>query len=485
MITSMNCATGTLAPYQPSAERPWNTQRAMHLFRRLSFGASPQRIAEALTLDPVTLVNQLLNEAMAQPVTEAPAWADLNVEDYDEDVFVEQSGEQYTELITGWTGEMLQRGVREKMTLFWSNHFVTKFEAYLCGSYLYRYHTLLQANAFGNFKDFTKSVGRSSAMLVFLNGIQNTRFEPNENYARELYELFTLGADNGYTQQDITETARALTGFQNVQTYCDPIDFTLFTHDNGVKTIFGQTGNWGFDDVHDILFEQRGDQIANFICSKIYRYFVNPDVDETIVAQLAQTFRSNDWEIAPVLRQLFRSEHFFDEANIGVRIKDPIEWFLNFVNETDAEVAPMMVQNLTYFTYLLGQQLHSPPDVSGWEGNRAWVNGSNLTGRWQGLDFLIFSFFTNQAERLRDLAKQIAGAENNDPEEITRMIVDHWLPKGFQTEEEYERATVVFKGEVPQNYFDSGEWNLEWSTVPQQVAVLLYRMVRTPEFQLG
>jgi len=166
-------------------------------------------------------------------------------------------------------------------------------------------------------------MGKTPAMLLYLNGAESTAENPNENYARELFELFTLGEDNGYTQQDIEEAARAFTGW-GVELSANSV-FDFQNWDFGEKTVFGQTGVWNFTDVHNILFEQRGNQIAQHVCNEIYRYFVSEKGNDDVVQEMAQVFLDNNFEIAPMFRQLFSSEHFFDEEIIGTRIKSPWE----------------------------------------------------------------------------------------------------------------------------------------------------------------
>ena len=167
----------------------------------------------------------------------------------------------------------------------------------------------------------------------FLNNIQNTRFQPNENYARELLELFTLGVDNGYTQVDITNVARAISGWNGIDqtNLCGDVTFIQPFWDPGQKTIFGKTGNWGYDDVINLLFTERAVQISEYICRKLYVDFVNPDVNEDMVKLLAKVFRDNNFEIAPVMKALLQSEHFFDDANVGTIIPGHIAYFLTFL----------------------------------------------------------------------------------------------------------------------------------------------------------
>lgn len=482
-----NCATGTLNPYVPSAGQPWDRRRALHMLRRMGFGASPQQVDAVLGQSPTTLVDALITQAVNLPLPSAPYWANWDINNYTD--FAQQSQDQLVSWVVGWIKDMLNNNFREKMTLFWSNHLVTKYEAYACPSQLYAYHKLLQQHALGNFKTLVREIGLTPAMLVFLNGVQNTSINPNENYARELYELFTLGQDNGYTQTDIQQTARALTGWNGYITYCSTISFISILHDNGNKTIFGQTGNWGYDDVINILFQQRGDQIASHICRKLYRFFIHPDeVNEDIVAGLAATFKANNWELAPVLRQLFKSEHFFDDYVIGTQVKSPTEMMVSFIRDGNFTTGYLpndeAMLSVTYLIYTVGQELFNPPDVSGWPGNRSWINGSTLTGRWQAMDYHIYYLYQAQGTQLVDLAKTLSN-NSIDPEFITRTIVDHFLPNGLGTDEEYMRATGVFKWEVPQNYYDTGGWSLDWDIAYIQVALLLRHISRLPDFQLS
>jgi uncharacterized protein (DUF1800 family) len=480
MIT-LNCATGSIAPYVPSPEQPWNKERAMHLFRRMGFGAPPDQIQNALEQNPSDVVDAILDAALALPPSPAPLWANWTVQDYTN--FPQEREQQLFEWMTGWMQSMLENGFREKLALFWHNHFVTQFTEYQCPSYMYQYLTLLQENSLGNFKTFVHAVGTTPAMLVFLNGVQNTSISPNENYARELYELFTLGQDNGYTQDDIEETARALTGWVGYAVGCGPIGFVSVLHDADEKTIFGQTGNWGYDEVHDLLFEQRADLIATFICSKIYRHFVHPEVDEGIVEEMAATFKENNFELAPVFRQIFKSEHFFDPYVIGTEVKSPVEHFLTFIKDGGFQYNSEVLEIMVYYSYLLGQTLFNPIDVAGWQGNRTWIDTNTLTGRWQSLGFYIYFIYENYPELLVDLARTLTG-DSNDPDFIAQEVVNHFTPNGLNSPEAYDRATDVFKWEVPENYFDTGAWNLNWPTASIQVAVLLEHISKLPEFQL-
>lgn len=477
----INCNTGSIAPYMPDAQRPWNKRRVQHLYRRMGFGADNATITAGLAQSPGALVDAIVNNALALPLSPQPVWAFWTVANYQNQ---EQAIAQIFDWRRLWLRDMLANGFRGKLTLFWHNHFVTRLESYGCPSYLYQYHKVLEQNALGDFREFVRAMGLTPAMLVFLNGVQNTRFQPNENYARELYELFTLGADNGYTQQDIVQTARALTGYNGLGEYCGAISFVPAFFDPGNKTIFGQTGNWGYNDVINNLFQQRAAQIANYICRKIYRYFVSPDADETIVAQMASTFLANNFQLAPVLRQLFKSEHFFDENIMGTEVKGPLEMLLTFVKETSyPDPTDTDLDGMLYLAAELGQDLTNPTDVAGWPGNRSWINSNTLTGRWQAARFVIYSLYVNYPQVLVNFAKAISNNSSNAAL-VSRLIVDHFVPKDLQFETDYERSLEVFKAEIPDNYFQDGQWNLEWPTAAAQVGLLMDHIIRKPDFQL-
>jgi len=484
MISPANCATGTLAPFEPSDATPWSEARVLHLYRRLGFGATPDEVATGLAESPAALVSRLLDSARHMPPSSPPEWAFWTLPEYED--FGVQQREQFIEWTLRWVQDMAAGGIREKLALFWHNHFVTRFQVYLCPSHLYQYHVLLQAHALGNFRTFVYEMGRTPAMLVFLNGVQNTRQDPNENYARELYELFTLGRDNGYTQADVTETARALTGWVGLETFCGAVNFVEIAHDSGPKTVFGRTGNWGYDEVHTLLFEERGELIARYICGKLYRHFVHPEADEAIVAGLAATLLAHDFELAPVFLQLFQSEHFFAEAVISAIVQSPLDRMLSFIREGGFPQNEQLLEAVTFQAYQQGHTLFDPVDVAGWPGNRSWITNNTLSSRWQTLRYYLYYVFENHPAYLIDLARRLAGAEADDPAKVTRAIVDYFLPRGLQRIEDYRRATDVFKYEIPQNYFDEGLWNLYWEdTVPAQTALLLDHIIRLPEFQLG
>lgn len=484
MPTATTCNTSSLSIYIPSAGMPWDSKRANHVYRRLGYGESLPRINLALADTPENLIDSLISQAVALPPTAAPSWADTTYNDYIAqglDFDEETQNNQYEWKIQA-LDDLLTDGLRGRLTLFWHNHFVTELNKYYCSNYLYKYYNLLQTYALGNFKEFVRAIGKNEAMLIYLNGFENTATDPNENYARELYELFTLGVDNGYTQSDIVQTSKALTGYNHRNGFCDDLFFDNSTFNTDDKTIFGRTGNWGYDDVIDILFEEKAPLIANFICTKLYTYFVSPTINQTIIDDLASTFVI-DFNIAEVLKRLLKSEHFFDDEAIGTIIKSPYDLTHDYIKTTNFTINQEDKGSIFYYNVVAGQDLFNPVDVAGWQGDKDWINSSTLGGRWTGMQNFIWYTWNNYKEELRDFALETSSSIN-DPAIITKSIIDRFVSKELHTITDYHIATDIFKAEIPQNYYDDGTWNLNWDQAPYQVVLLLLHLTKIPEFQL-
>ncbi|MBL7805855.1 MAG: DUF1800 domain-containing protein [Saprospiraceae bacterium] len=474
-----------LQPYVPSAEKPWTARRVAHLYRRLGFGASLAQIQQGLQMSPSELVDQLLDNVADLGTPDPPYWAGYTSDDYDADpdsVFTHRR-----EMRNRWLSEMLEEGIRAKMALFWHNHFATELIDYQCNAYMWDYYSLLHEHAFGNFKVFVREMGKNAAMLDYLNGNLNVAGSPNENYARELMELFTMGEGNGYTQSDIVEMARALTGWQAKAYLCTPAYYDATRHDNGVKTIFGQSGNFNFTSAHNLIFTARAQQVAHFIPSKIYKNFVYQYPDPQVIDGLAQTFQNNNWELLPMLKQLFKSEHFFDDQFISARVKNPIESMIPLLKAGGVSAADMDTNwwnAIGYWSFLLGQEIFNPPNVSGWAGYRAWINESTMTARWKFNSSVAYYMTVKEPlrENLRNLAITLSN-DSNDPQVIVAALVEHFL--GQTLEPVHLNAAVsYFKSGIPENYFLDGSWNLYWDEAPYQVVNMLYYLVKLPEYQL-
>jgi uncharacterized protein (DUF1800 family) len=272
-----------------------------------------------------------------------------------------------------WLKEMVNSGaqLREKMAFFWHGHFACRnlnvfYQQGLLG--VIRYHAL------GNFGTLLKEVSRTAAMLNFLNNQQNRKGHPNENFAREVMELFTLGRGN-YTEHDIKEAARAFTGWTSNAR--GEFIFRKNQHDYGTKTVLGNTGDYDGNDVLDILLEQK--QTALYITQKIYKFFVNDKVDAQKVSWLADRFYNSNYDISKLMEDIFTSEWFYDDKNVGAKIKSPVELIAGI-----RRMLPMTLENeesLIVLQRILGQMLFYPPNVAGWAGGKSWIDSSTLMMR--------------------------------------------------------------------------------------------------------
>lgn len=476
-----------LVPYQPSAAIPWTAERVAHVYRRLGFGATFEQIQQGLALSPDALIDLLLDDVAIAGPPNPPYWGGWTLNDYENANDPNLVFEHRNELRRRWLQEMLEEGIRPKMALFWHNHFVTELDVYGCNAYLWTYFSQIHDFAFGNFRTFAREMGKTGAMLVYLNGNENFASEPNENYARELMELFTMGESNGYTQTDIVEMARALTGWRASGYYCEPPYFDANQHDNTPKTIFGQTANYTYTTAHNLIFTERAEQVAHFIAGKIYRYFVYQHTNNEVVSAMAQTLRDNNWEMLPMLKQLFKSEHFYTQGLLSAQLKAPLELLLQTWKSAGIDrtmVPDNWWDRVAYWSYQLGQDMFDPPNVAGWKGYHTWINESTLAGRWDicASSVGFFSGEEPQREKLRNLAINLTN-NSNDPAIITAALVSHFT--GQQLDPVYLQAAIInFKAGVPENYYDDGSWNLSWNEAPYQIINLLLYLVRMPEFQL-
>ncbi len=281
-----------------------------------------------------------------------------------------QSNVDIRQMTLAWMDEMVgsEAQLREKMALFWHGHFACRVNNSLYQQGLLH---IIRQNALGHFGDLLRAVSKSASMLSFLNNQQNRKRKPNENFAREVMELFTMGRGH-YTEKDIKEAARAFTGwgFERNGTFV----FRDKAHDEDSKTILGAGGTFNGDDVLDIILKQK--QTAIFLTQKIYRYFVNEQLNGEHIDWLAARLYQNDYDIGQLMHDIFTSDWFYEEQNIGARIKSPVEYIVGL-----RRILPMKIRNeevQILLQRLLGQWLFNPPNVAGWPGGTAWIDSSSL-----------------------------------------------------------------------------------------------------------
>lgn len=272
-----------------------------------------------------------------------------------------------------WFEQMVNSSntLQEKMALFWHGHFACRSSNPFFDQ---QYVEIIRKNALGNFGTLLKEISKSPSMLQFLNNQQNKKEHPNENFAREVMELFTIGRGN-YTEHDIKEAARAFTGFAFDKSA--QFIFRKKQHDDGVKLIFGKTGNFDGDDVLEMLLEKK--ECAHFIATKVYRFFVNDVVNENNVQQLSDVFYNSGYDIQKLLHAIFSSNWFYNIENRGCKIKSPIELLVGYTRIIPFQFTDN--KSNVFIQKSLGQELLNPPNVAGWPGGKNWIDSSLLLFR--------------------------------------------------------------------------------------------------------
>ena len=271
--------------------------------------------------------------------------------------------------------------LREKMALFWHGHFAVRAQG-RNARVMQQYGNIIRQHALGTFGDLLMAVSKTPAMLQFLNNQQNRKNAPNENFAREVMELFTLGRDN-YKENDIKEAARAFTGWQFTPE--GEFAFRERVHDEGPKTIFGKKGAFRGEDVIKLLLEKP--ETARFVVDKIYRFFVNETPDTNRIARLADQFYKNNYQISDLMESIFAADWFYDNANRGTHVKSPVELLVGMRHALGVTFDQPQPQVFVQRT--LGQVLFYPPNVAGWPGGRNWIDSSSLLFRMKLPDYVL------------------------------------------------------------------------------------------------
>ena len=480
--------TAGLDPFVPTPDAPWDRRRAAHLLRRTGFGADRAAITALLAQSPLAAVDALVDAALAAPPLPLPPWVDAYIPDYENpepgeiEAYDQANVGRLYETQRAVFGEMLAlraagTALRERLALVWHNHFVTGLETYFHAPWLERYWRLLRSHAFGDFRAFVADIGRTPAMLIYLNGIENRAGEPNENYARELLELFTMGIRNpagapNYTQTDVAELARTLTGWTFDVYGTQEALFVPPWHDSDDKTIFGQTGPWGYDDVNAVLFEARGAEIAHHVCRKLYRAFVYAVPDEAVVAAMAAQFRAGGYQIAPVVRTLLRSAHFFDAAALGAQLKSPLDAFVGFHREAGLAASDDLFDTLGYLADSTGQILFQPPNVAGWPGHRQWIDTGTLAFRWLYAQWLVY-------DHLDEICAVVRAMPDSDSAALLAgHLAAFFVTVPLSAAQHAAAVDVLLDGLPPY------EWDPTGPGSEYRIAALVLHLMRLPEFQL-
>jgi uncharacterized protein (DUF1800 family) len=509
----------------------------IHLLRRTLFGASQS--------DILYFKNKSLNEVVDSILTLPPLLPppplnhySYNVNLPDAEVPAGQTwvnaaanpnleGARRLSLKAWWYGQLVkpQRTIREKMTLFWHNHFATESSVVQDSRYLYKHHSLLRTNCLGNFKELVKQVSIDPAMLVYLNGEDNTKTAPDENYGRELQELFTVGKDlsSHYTEDDVKAAAKVLTGWRNNRTGISSY-FDSNKHDSTNKQfssfynntiITGRSGaNAGLDELNDLInmiFNQV--EVSKYICRKIYRFFVyyliDSSVEQNVILPLASILRNNNFEIKPVIEALLKSEHFYDPLNKSCMIKSPTDHIIGICRNFNISYpdGTNVEQTYAHWLYsqqvlmLIGQDLGDPPNVAGWAAYyedpqfyELWINSDSLPKRNTICDSLIYNGYNRFSYLLK--INSVAFAEQFQNPEDPNILLTNILKVMYSMELSNVHVTGIkssflLSGQTSDHYWTDA-WNAyknnptasNKTVVEARLQAMLKYLCGLPEYQL-
>jgi hypothetical protein len=453
-------------PWQPGPGQ-WNLKWAGHLYRRAGFGAS---LAELHLATNQGLTKTL--ELLLQGESEAK---DLN-ELLDSEGTRLARRNEVDQIRSWWLYRMLNSGhpLREKMTLFWHNHFATSIAKVGEATLMLRQNKLLRRHALGKFEPMVQAMSKDPAMLIWLDGNSNIKGAPNENYGRELMELFTLGVGH-YKEKDVREAARAFTGWH---TDGDDFEFNKKKHDDGEKTILGRTGKWNGDDVVRIVVAR--EDCSRYLARKLYAFFIREDqaAPPALLNPLARRLRETGYDIGHAVKTILSSRLFFSDHAFRRRVKGPVEFVLGAVKAVvESEAAP---ESLTPWITEMGQALFAPPSVEGWKGGRQWLTHSTMLARTNFAQALAMGTLwtagnpiarrnrrfverppVRKEEKVavpeepapewkRDPARLIGNQKSPTAERLTGILLDAFLPGGVSMDVR-QKLVAFFKEAIPKD----------------------------------
>jgi uncharacterized protein (DUF1800 family) len=350
-------------PYRPDDKNPWDLKKVGHLYRRAAFSANSRQLDEAMANGPEKTIAGLLSggptlAAFNQQMDDMASSLNMNIEE---------------EVRAWWIFRILQSPfpLEERLTLFWHNHFATSNAKVRNLSYMLGQNKLMRRNALGSFRTMLEEMSKDPAMMVWLDTALSKKAQANENYSRELMELFSLGIGH-YTEHDVREGARAFTGWEIAG---DRFRLNPFEHDSGEKEFLGKRGSWGGEDIVRICLEQ--DAAASFITGKLFRFFISDTLppDRELLDPLARRFRESDYDLRGIVETMLRSNLFFSPQAYRTQVKSPVDFAAGIVHALEGHVG---AEPLAVALEGLGQRLLSPPSVKGWNGGTTWINSTTL-----------------------------------------------------------------------------------------------------------
>lgn len=455
-------------PLSPIPDRDFDFWSAAHLLRRAGFGGTPEEIgllqaagneaavARLVSYEPHPDDDHRAASDIMRPQTPDERAAIARAREIGDEATIERARRdrqnrqrrdraQLRGLRRWWFERMVRtpNPLEEKMTLFWHGHYATGYRTIEDSWHMLAQNRLFRAYAVGDARRLAAGILRDPAMVRYLDGQRNVRGNPNENLARELMELFILGEGNGYTERDIKEVARCLTGLDIED---DVVVFHEPRHDTGLKTVLGRRGRFTGDDVLQVLFARP--EAAVFLAEKLYRFFVNDapgprsrDAKQTI-GGIAKLLRRHDFELAPVLTRLFASRHFHDPANRGAIIKSPTQLLVEAIRSLGTPIRDL--DGLLDDADRMGQSLFQPPSVKGWDGGRSWINTATLFVRQNAVvDLLVGKGPDAEAYEAERLVAHLAADGDPDPETTVAYLLRFCLGREPHPDREAELRTFL------------------------------------------
>ncbi len=480
-------ALGGLTPLAPQA---WDEAKARHLLVRAGFGGTPAEVKKLHAMGLYAAVDYLVDfhhrPAAATPFDAVPPAPADPLEDKLRNPFVRgqvaggrsaDEGAQFARLRQWWLKRMVEspRPLQEKLTLFWHGHFATQYSVVQNSYAVYRQNQLFREHAAGNFGGLLYAIVHDPVMLRYLDNNTNVKGHANENLAREIMELFAMGAYQGYSETDVREAARALTGY-TFDHRGGQFRYLGARHDDGPKTIFGKTGNFNGDDVVTLILEQP--TTARFVTRKLFEFFAYQDPDPAVTDCLGGLLKTHNYELAPVLKNLFLSEEFYGPRAVGTQIKCPAQLVVGTLRDLGvARVADTRM--LDTAVREMGQTLFEPPDVKGWRYGRPWISTSRVFVRYNAVTELVRAVPQPQGRRGVDVIALLGGGAGcRTSADVVDYLARACLVRPLGGEKRQE--LIAYLGELP----PPAEWAGQRDRVNDRLRDLLVMMLCTPENQM-
>jgi len=467
----------------------WDYAKARHLLVRAGFGGTPQEVAKLHEMGLYKAVDHLveyyrqpgasINFDPVPPQRVDPLFDRMTVRTMNSRVVAAQKAVergQVAGLRQAWLRRMVEspRPLQEKLALFWHGHFASQ-DSVVQNSYtMFRQNQLFREHAGGNFGALLFGIVHDPAMLRYLDNNKNVKGQPNENLAREILELFSMGVDNGYTEQDIIEAARALTGY----TYDDAtgaFQYVYALHDNTDKTIFGKTGNWTGDDLVRLILGQP--ETSQFIARRLFEYFAHLNPDEATIDSLATVLRVNQYDLEPLLKNLFMSEEFYSPRALGSQIKSPVELVVGLMRDLGVK----QVSNygaLDSAIQQMGMELLEPPDVKGWRYGRSWINSQRLFVRYNSVANLVRTVAQAGGQRGVNVATLLEAGGCQNAADVVDYLGKACLVRPLSDEKRQE--LISYLGDVP----PCPEWKDKRDELNKRFQAVIVLMLSMPEYQM-